>query len=155
MVAGHVEAVRHKNPRAYSRQVEAIEVHHLGPGLDEILDELRLRIRASVDLRQGPPPMAAERKRLLTAQAQHAEMDNAERAGELLPRRDVELAWSRLVVEARTALLALPSRFKQRLPHLSAADLSVIDSLIRQILEEMADNAGRVVTRARRKPKET
>src|SRR6059036_3606750 len=57
MTRCHVEAVRHKNPKAYSlrsRKVEAIEVHHLGPRRDEVLDELRLRIRASVDLRQGP-----------------------------------------------------------------------------------------------------
>src|SRR5437773_277619 len=37
-----------------SCEVVAIEVHHLGPGGDEVLDELRLRIRAPVDLRQGP-----------------------------------------------------------------------------------------------------
>src|SRR5260370_41686599 len=37
-----------------SCEVVAIEVHHLGPRRDEVLDELRLRIRASVDLRQGP-----------------------------------------------------------------------------------------------------
>src|SRR5262245_56915941 len=46
-----------QDPKAYSlrsRQVEAIEVHHLGPRRDEVLDELRLRIRASVDLREGP-----------------------------------------------------------------------------------------------------
>src|SRR6266478_7495709 len=46
-----------QDPKAYSlrsREVEAIEVHHLGPRRDEVLDELRLRIRASVDLRQGP-----------------------------------------------------------------------------------------------------
>src|SRR5438034_10675911 len=46
-----------QDPKAYSlrsRKVEAIEVHHLGPRRDEVLDELRLRIRASVDLRQGP-----------------------------------------------------------------------------------------------------
>src|SRR5438876_3737620 len=37
-----------------SCEVVAIEVHHLGPGPDEVLDKLRLRIRASIDLRQGP-----------------------------------------------------------------------------------------------------
>src|SRR2546426_10333366 len=37
-----------------SCEVVAIEVHHLGPRADEVLDELRLRIRAPVDLRQGP-----------------------------------------------------------------------------------------------------
>src|SRR5439155_3065584 len=57
MTRCHVEAVRHKNPKAYSlrsRKVEAIEVHHLGPRADEVLNELRLRVRASVDLREGP-----------------------------------------------------------------------------------------------------
>src|SRR5438046_5980499 len=57
MTRCHVEAVRHETLKAYSlrsRRVEAIEVHHLGPGRDEVLDKLRLRIRASIDLRQGP-----------------------------------------------------------------------------------------------------
>src|SRR4030095_916421 len=47
----------HKTLKACSprlRQVVAIEVHHLRPGRHEVLHELRLRIRASVDLRQGP-----------------------------------------------------------------------------------------------------
>src|SRR2546427_3118545 len=46
-----------QDPKAYSlrsRKVVPIEVHHLGPRRDEVLNELRLRIRASVDLRQGP-----------------------------------------------------------------------------------------------------
>src|SRR5713101_9620866 len=34
--------------------VESVEVHHLGPRGHEVSDELRLRIRASVDLGQGP-----------------------------------------------------------------------------------------------------
>src|ERR1700738_4868894 len=45
------------DPKVYSlrsRKVVAIEVHHLGPGPDEVLDELRLRVRASVDFRQSP-----------------------------------------------------------------------------------------------------
>src|ERR1700704_6397318 len=45
-----------QDPKAYSlrsRKVEAIEVDDLGPRRDEVLDELRLRIRASVDLREG------------------------------------------------------------------------------------------------------
>ena len=33
-------------------QVKTIEVHHLGPGRDEILHELLVRVRAAVDFRQ-------------------------------------------------------------------------------------------------------
>ncbi len=36
-----------------SREVEAIQVHHLGPRRDEVLHELLFRIRTSVNLRQG------------------------------------------------------------------------------------------------------
>jgi phage terminase Nu1 subunit (DNA packaging protein) len=100
--------------------------------------------RENRDLRKvrGPtaPAMADERRRLVAAQARRAELDNDKTAGELVSRRQVELTWSRLVVEARTALLGLPSRFKQCLPHLTTADLAVIDSLIRQCLEGLADH---------------
>ena len=36
-----------------SRQVEAVQVHHLGPRGDEVLEELFLRIAAAIDFRQG------------------------------------------------------------------------------------------------------
>jgi hypothetical protein len=37
-----------------SGKVEAIKVHHLVPGCYEIMDELFLRVRASVDFGDGP-----------------------------------------------------------------------------------------------------
>ena len=37
-----------------SGEVETVKVHHLRPGLHEVLDELLLRVRASVDLGQSP-----------------------------------------------------------------------------------------------------
>ena len=36
-----------------SPKIEAIKVHHLVPGRHKVLDKLRLRVRASVDLGQG------------------------------------------------------------------------------------------------------
>ena len=35
-----------------SLQVEAIEVHHLGPGRDEVADELLLRVRTAINFGQ-------------------------------------------------------------------------------------------------------
>jgi len=46
------------------------------------------------------------------------------------------------VVGTRTHLLGLPTRAKQRLPHLSNADLGVLDGLVRESLEELADGRG-------------
>ena len=37
-----------------SGEIEAIKVHHFGPGCDEVLDKLQLPVRASVDLGQCP-----------------------------------------------------------------------------------------------------
>src|SRR5208283_1883219 len=42
-----------RNPNQ-SSQVETIQIHHLDPGRDEVLDELLPRVRAPVDLGQGP-----------------------------------------------------------------------------------------------------
>src|SRR5690242_8954850 len=39
---------------ATSRQIEAIQVHHLVPGRNEVMHELLLRIRAAVDFGQRP-----------------------------------------------------------------------------------------------------
>ena len=35
------------------REVEAIQVHHLVPRRDEVVDEFLLRVRASINFRQG------------------------------------------------------------------------------------------------------
>ena len=35
-------------------EVKAIEVHHFGPGRNEVLDEFLVRVRASVHFRQSP-----------------------------------------------------------------------------------------------------
>src|SRR5208283_466104 len=37
-----------------SGEIEAIKVHHLGPGCEEVLDKLQLPVRASIDLGQSP-----------------------------------------------------------------------------------------------------
>jgi hypothetical protein len=46
--------VRLRARRRRSSNVEAIEVHHLAPRRYEVLDELLLRVVASIDFRQGP-----------------------------------------------------------------------------------------------------
>src|SRR5437762_12525658 len=42
-----------QNSPRRSSEVEAIEVHHLGPCQDEILHERLLRIRTPIDFREG------------------------------------------------------------------------------------------------------
>lgn len=90
--------------------------------------------------RPGSLDAQTEKARRDHAQAELHELKLAERRNQLVSARDVELRWSARVVEARTHLLALPSRLKGRRPDLSAADLAAIDTLIREALEELADS---------------
>ena len=53
----HVEAALYRTSRTYSlgsREVEAIEVHHLAPGCHEVTRERLLRVGARKDFRDGP-----------------------------------------------------------------------------------------------------
>lgn len=82
---------------------------------------------------------SAERVRLLREQADHAALKNAEKRRELLPASEVERAWANVLRDVRAAMLALPSRIQQRLSHLSAAEIDLIDREIRDVLSEVAD----------------
>jgi phage terminase Nu1 subunit (DNA packaging protein) len=84
-----------------------------------------------------PSGLAAATQREREARANSIELDIARKTRELVPSREVDLRWSGLVVAARTKLLGLPSRYKQRVPHATVADLGVLEALIREALEEL------------------
>lgn len=75
------------------------------------------------------------------ALAEMAELDLAERRGELIPvdqaRADV---FDKFTI-VRTRLLGVPTRVAQRLPAIAADVVPVIDELLREALEELADGA--------------
>jgi hypothetical protein len=77
-----------------------------------------------------------------TAQAELAELELAERRGQLVDaeqaRADVIAAFSLV----KTRLLAVPSRLGQRLPDVAADVVPVVDELIREALEELAGGDG-------------
>ena len=58
----------------------------------------------------GPADYGLERARLVKARADLAEMEAAQRRGELLPAPEVTAAWTRIVVLMRARLLALPDK---------------------------------------------
>jgi phage terminase Nu1 subunit (DNA packaging protein) len=88
-----------------------------------------------------PTSIADLRRRLLAVQARREEAKAALEEGRVVRVADVEHRWSLRVVQARTKILGAPSRIKQRLPHLTTRDLQVIDQVLREALEELADDA--------------
>jgi hypothetical protein len=67
------------------------------------------------------------------------QLANDLRAGQLIPLEAAKRIMAGRVLEARNGWLALVSKLRLHLPHLSGDDLAVIDRLIRETLEAMAD----------------
>lgn len=76
------------------------------------------------------------------ALADMAELDVLERKGELVPVADARAQVVDKFTVVKTKILSVPSRLAQRLPHVSADDVRVIEDLIREALEELSDGDG-------------
>lgn len=83
--------------------------------------------------------LTGERARLARAQAEGAELKNAERRGELVSADETVRAWATVLGDLRAELLALPSRLGAQMPHLTAADIAAISAELRASLEALAD----------------
>jgi phage terminase Nu1 subunit (DNA packaging protein) len=82
--------------------------------------------------------LVAARTRREMALALIAEDEVRQRRGELVEVAGVVQELTTILVNAKSKLLAIPSKMKQRCPHLTVVDVGTIDSLIRESLEELA-----------------
>jgi phage terminase Nu1 subunit (DNA packaging protein) len=85
-----------------------------------------------------PKTLTAARLQKAIEQVRALRLANDQRAGKLAPVEEMERRFTTRVVAARTKILGVPSRAKQRLPHLTTTDLAVIDELLREALEDLA-----------------
>jgi phage terminase Nu1 subunit (DNA packaging protein) len=65
----------------------------------------------------------------------------AERQGELVSVDEAKAEIVERYTRAKTKLLALPSRIKQRVPGLTIEHVTLIESMVREALEELAADA--------------
>lgn len=77
-------------------------------------------------------------------QAELAELNYKQRAGELVNAADMAAEMADAFSTVRTKLLGLPSKAKQLLPHLTLADLATLDGIVRESLEELATDEAEV-----------
>lgn len=74
--------------------------------------------------------------------AKAAELKYRQDAGELVPAKDVAHRLEDVFHGCRTKLLGVPSRARQALPHLTVADIGVLENLVREALEDLASAGG-------------
>jgi phage terminase Nu1 subunit (DNA packaging protein) len=84
------------------------------------------------------PSLTDARRGAMLERARKLRLENDTREGQLAPVAEYKRRETARVVRAKNQLLALPSRVKQRLPHIASEDLIVLDELVRKTLEELA-----------------
>ena len=66
------------------------------------------------------------------------ELERKQKERMLLPADQVERVWATTVATVKTKLLAVPTRLRQRIPHLSLEEVAIADELIRESLQDLA-----------------
>lgn len=67
-------------------------------------------------------------------------LDYRQRTGELVDAKEIRAKLAERITRTRTHLLGLPSKLKAARPQLTREDLTTLDRLIREALEELAEN---------------
>ncbi|WP_244511610.1 MULTISPECIES: DNA packaging protein [unclassified Rhizobium] len=87
-----------------------------------------------------PENVGAERLRLVKEQADAAALKNAMLRRDLVDAAEVEREWASMLRMVRTSVLAVPSRLRQTMPHLTAHDIAEMDAELRHALEKLSND---------------
>lgn len=87
----------------------------------------------------APNPLQEHRARREAAEAAMAEIELAEKQRSLVPAADVEAHLVNVFANCRTKLLGLPARARAQDPSLSSEQIGMIDGLLHECLEDLAD----------------
>ncbi len=120
----------------------AVRLGHDAYDLAETVSRYVQHLRGTAAGRGGEEQvltLTGERARLARAQADAQELKNATLRGELVPAAEVERAWSDTLRGLRSQLLALPSRIRADLGHLTPADVERIDRIMRDTLTDLGE----------------
>lgn len=121
-------------------------ITRIGRGKYKLLESIRLyteHLRGVASGRGGKDgvlDLTAERARHAKEQADNLALKNAALRHDLVPVADVEREWMTIGRQIRSGVMAVPSRVRQSLPHLTAFDADVIDREIRNALTDLGED---------------
>lgn len=87
----------------------------------------------------GVSTLTAERARLAREQADAAAIKNAAARGEMIPASKAAAEWRGILTGVRARVLAIPSRVRLALPHLTLAEVEIVEREVRDALTESAN----------------
>jgi hypothetical protein len=85
-----------------------------------------------------PPALGESKARKEAALAELAEIELAEKRGELVKAKDVESKLADTFSACKTKLLGIAARVRQRDPSLTSVQIALIETLVREALDDLA-----------------
>jgi hypothetical protein len=108
---------------------------------------------AAQSLELGDDASAAEARRVREIYlARLAKLDFDLQSGRLIEADAALAAYARIAHHAKSAFLALASKARGRIPHLTIDDTLVIDGMVREILTDLADGSSHALDAKKAKP---
>lgn len=98
----------------------------------------KLQLAASNRAEEQRNPLNDEKLLTERVTREIQEMKLAQIKGEVLSLDEVSENWSSFARKVKTAVLAIPTKLRQKLPHLTNADGDVMRKTVRRILQDLA-----------------
>ena len=70
--------------------------------------------------------------------AELLELERKQKEGLLVLASEVEAKWVEIITLARTKILGIPTKAKQRIPDLDTDAIGILDDIVRETLEDLA-----------------
>lgn len=87
---------------------------------------------------EGIPEYDESRARTEHLKAELLELERKQKEGLLVKAEEIEAKWIEIVTLARTKILGIPTKAKQRIPDLDTDAITVLDDIVRETLEDLA-----------------
>lgn len=102
--------------------------------------------------REGDNTLASVRTELEKEKTENFRLKNAALRADLVSREEITEGWQRIVKAVRGAVLGIPTKARQKLPHLSAHDGEALAQICRTALHDVAaSESGDKPKRSRKK----
>lgn len=97
---------------------------------------------ASPEAGEVVPDYNESRARTEYLKAELLELERKEKEGLLVRAADVQAKWIEVLTISRTKVLGVPSKAKQRIPDLTQDQIAILEDIVREALEELAEGDG-------------
>jgi len=85
------------------------------------------------------PDYDESRARTEHLKAELLELERQQKEGLLVKAEEIEHEWVEIITRARTKLLGIPTKAKQRIPDLDTDAIGVLDDIVREALEDLSE----------------